>query len=324
MRCGESVRDREELDPVSASHPDHRRAAGYGGGVLTDRLSRRGLLPGDGAMGTALQDAGAGGCLELLNIERPDAVAAVHQAHIEAGAEIVQTNSFGASPPRLAAHGLERRCEEINRAAAAIARRVAGPGAVVAGSIGPTGLLLEPLGPLSLAQAREGFRRQAAALAGAGCDALLVETMTDLDEAALAVSEAAATGLTVMATMTFEITPRGIFTLFGATPQRAAIELESAGACMLGTNCAAGPGSLVDVVRALRAATTLPLIAQPNAGLPVPAGDRLEYPESPEGFASHVAALVEAGAAIVGGCCGTTASHVRAVGREIRRLRGSD
>jgi len=288
-------------------------------------LDRLGLLACDGAMGTALQDAGvpAGGCLELLNLERPETVRAVNQGHLEAGAELLQTNSFGGSPARLAAHGLEDRCAEINRAAASIARRVAGSRALAVGSIGPTGLLLEPLGPLSARQAVDGFRCQSAALAEGGCDALIVETMTDLDEAALAVEAAAATGLPVLASMTFEVTPRGIFTMFGASPERAATELEAAGACALGANCGTGPASMIEMIRALRARTSLPLIAQPNAGIPALARGELQYPETPAGFASHVASLVEAGATIVGGCCGTTAEHVRAFAKEVRRLRGS-
>jgi 5-methyltetrahydrofolate--homocysteine methyltransferase len=293
---------------------------------LMSWLSRLTLLVGDGAMGTALQEGGAppGGCLERLNLEDPGAVAAVHQGHLDAGAEILQTNSFGGHPARLAAHGLGNRCEEINRAAAAITRGVAGSRALVVGSIGPTGLLLEPLGPLGAAQALEGFRRQATALAEGGCDALLVETMTDLDEATLAVTAAAATRLPVMATLSFEILPRGIFTVFGATPERAAIELDSAGACVIGTNCATGPASMIEVVRALRAARDLPILVQPNAGIPSLADGRLAYPDSPEGFASHIETLVRAGATLFGGCCGTTPAHVRAVAGEVRRLRRAD
>ena len=287
-------------------------------------LARLGVLACDGAMGTALQDAGvpAGGCLELLNLERPGAVEAVHQGHLRAGAEILETNSFGGSPARLAAHGLEDRCAEINRASASLARRVAGTRALVAGSIGPTGLLLAPLGPLSAELALSGFRRQAAALAEGGCDALMIETMGDLDEAALAVEAAAATGLPVLASMTFEVTSRGIYTVFGASPERAAARLHAAGACALGTNCGTGPVSMIEMIRALRRSTSLPLIAQPTAGIPAVVRGEILYPETPEGFASHVASLVEAGATIVGGCCGATSEHVRAFAEEVRTLRG--
>lgn len=283
----------------------------------------------DGAMGTALQEAGAapGGCLELMNLDRPAAVRAVHLGHLEAGAELIQTNSFGGSPARLAAHGLAGRCEEINRAAAAIAREVAGSRplaahrALVAGSIGPTGLLLEPLGALPVLEASEGFRLQAAALAGGGCDLLAIETMTDLAEAVIAVRAAAETGLPVIASMSFETTPRGLFTVFGATPERAAAELAAAGAGAIGVNCGTGPAAMIEVVRALKAATHLPILARPNAGIPALSAGSLVYPESPAAFASHAVALVEAGASLIGGCCGTTAQHVRAVAEAIHALR---
>ena len=145
--------------------------------------------------------------------------------------------------------------------------------------------------------------------------------MTDLVEATLAVEAAASTGLPVLASLTFEITPRGIFTVFGASPQRAATELTAAGACVLGTNCGTGPASMIEMIRALRARTSLPLIAQPNAGIPTLARGELHYPETPAGFASHVASLVAAGATIIGGCCGTTSEHVRAFADEVRTIR---
>lgn len=286
-------------------------------------LADRRLLAADGAMGTALQGSGLppGGCPEIWNLERPETITAVLRDYLEAGAEILQTNSFGGSPARLAAHGFVERCAELNRAAAQIARSVAGSRALVAGSIGPTGLLLTPLGPLDPDDALDGFGRQSAALAEGGCDFLLVETMTDPHEAALAVKAAAATGLPVAACMTFEITPRGIFTIFGTSPERSTAELEGAGARILGTNCGTGPATMVEMIRALRAATSLPLLARPNAGIPVFTGGGVDYPETPGGMASHVASLVEAGASIVGGCCGTTTEQVRAIAAEIRRIR---
>jgi len=300
--------------------------SGRGGGALGAALRERRLLAGDGAMGTALQEAGLapGGCPEAWNLERPGDVAAVLRAYRDAGADLLQTNSFGGHPARLAAHGLADRCTEINRAAAGIARDAsAGSSALVAGSIGPTGQLLRPLGTLDPADARDGFMIQAAALAGGGCDILIVETMTDLEEALLAVEAAAATGLDVIACMTFEITPRGVFTVFGASPGGAAGRLEAAGARALGTNCGTGPGDMIPMVSALRAATALPILAQPNAGLPEVDAGRLRYPESPEAMAARVPPLVEAGASIIGGCCGTTADHVRAIAAAVRRESGA-
>lgn len=288
-------------------------------------LSERRALAGDGAMGSALQSAGLppAGCPEIWNLDKPEAVEAILRSYVDAGAELVETNSFGANPSRLAAHGLEGRCEEINRTAAAMARRVAGDRALALGSIGPTGLLLRPLGPLDLEEALAGFRRQAEALAAGGADALIVETMTDLNEAVLAVKAAAVTGLPVIACLTYEVTPRGIFTVFGDSPNRAAKDLEAAGACVIGTNCGTGPATMLEMVRALRAATRLPVLAEPNAGLPILEGEKWIYPETPAGMAAHVAAFVEAGASIVGGCCGTTGAHVRAMSAEVERIRES-
>jgi 5-methyltetrahydrofolate--homocysteine methyltransferase len=286
-------------------------------------LGERRLLVAYGARGTALQEADLppGGCPEIWNLERPETIEAILADYLDAGAEILQTNTFGGSPARLGVHGLQDRCAEINRAAAGMARAVAGTGALVAGSIGPSGHLLAPLGPLGADEALDGFRLQADALAEGGVDTLIIETMTDLQEASLAVKAAASTGLPVIACMTFELTPRGIFTVFGASPESAASELEAAGARLLGTNCGTGPTTMVEMVRALRSTTSLPLIARPNAGIPVIKGLRIDYPETPEKMAAHVAPLVQAGASIVGGCCGTTTDKVRAMAAEIRRLR---
>ena len=286
-------------------------------------LRERRVLVGDGAMGTALQSEGLppGGAPEIWNLDRPEVVERVMRSYLGAGAELLETNTFGGTPARLAAHGIEARCEAINRAGAEIGRRVAGDSALVIGSIGPTGLLLQPLGPLSAADALDGFRRQAEALAQGGADALIIETMTDLNEAVLAVRGAAGTGLPVIACMTYEITPRGIFTVFGASPDRASKELHAAGARVIGTNCGTGPETMLQMVRALRSATSLPILAQPNAGIPVLTGVDLVYPESPEEMASHIAAFVEAGASIIGGCCGTTPAHIRAMAAEVLRTR---
>lgn len=290
---------------------------------LLERLSARRILAGDGAMGTALQSEGLppGGSPEIWGLEHPRIVETILLSYVDAGAELLETNTFGGSPSRLELHGAASRCEEINRSAAATARNAAGDRALVLGSIGPTGLLLSPLGPLDADEALAGFRRQAAALAAGGADALIIETMTDLDEAALAVRAAAETRLPVIACMTYEITPRGIFTVFGAAPDRAAVKLIEAGASVVGTNCGTGPETMIPMVAALRAATTLPILAQPNAGIPVVEDGDLLYPATPEAMAGHVAAFVTAGASILGGCCGTTAEHVRAMAAEVRRIR---
>ena len=278
------------------------------------------VLVGDGAMGTALQAAGLapGGCPEAWNLERPEPVEAVSRSYREAGADLLTTNTFGGHPHKLAAYGLDARCAQINRAGAACARRAAGEGALVLGSFGPAGALLEPYGELSADDARRGFAAQAEALAEGGADALLVETMIDLAEATLAVRAAAATGLPVLATMTFDATPRGPYTVMGVDVPRAAAGLAEAGAAVVGTNCGTGPEPMVEIVAALSAEAGLPVLVQPNAGLPEVTGGEVRYPTGPEAFAAYVPAFVEAGAAIIGGCCGTTPDHVRALVAAVR------
>jgi 5-methyltetrahydrofolate--homocysteine methyltransferase len=283
---------------------------------LLERVRRRERIVGDGALGTMLIARGlpSGQAPERWNLERPQIVEDVARAYADAGAELVTTNSFGASPIRLATHGLESQLEEINATAVALARAGAEARAHVLASIGPTGQLLKPLGPLDRGRASDGFRRQAAALAAAGADGFCVETMTDVEEAALAVEAIRheAPGLAVLATMTFEVTPRGAFTVMGVSVARACARLGEAGVDAIGANCGTGPEAMLTVARAFAAATTLPLIFQPNAGLPQHAAGRLVYPQGPDTFAAHVAALAPL-ASILGGCCGTTPPHIAAL-----------
>ncbi len=282
---------------------------------FAERLATTGVLVGDGGMGTMLQAAGLapGGCPELWNTQQPDAVARVHQAYADAGAAVLTTNTFGGSPTKLAHYDLAERCEELNRAGAAIARRAADDDLLVAGSMGPTGALLAPFGPLSADETEAGYIRQAQALAEGGVDLLLVETMSDLNEAAAAVRAAAATGLVVVATMTFEHGKRGFFTVMGITPQRAAMGLAEAGADVVGANCGFGPDQMVALAQAFRAATDLPLAMQSNAGLPVLRGEHVRYPETPDGMAGHVADFATCRPILLGGCCGTTPAHIEAM-----------
>jgi 5-methyltetrahydrofolate--homocysteine methyltransferase len=283
---------------------------------LLDRV-RRGTVIADGAWGSVLLARGlaAGRPPETWTLERPGAIAALAREYLDAGAEIVTTNTFGASPSRLRLHGLEDRLEEINRRGVEIARRAAGGRAYVSASIGPSGLLLQPLGDGDPAAIEEGFLRQIAAAAAAGTDAVCVETMTDLTEAALAIRAArsAAPGIPVIATMTFDLTPRGPHTIMGVSVAQAARGLEEAGADIVGANCGAGVDAMVEVARAFRRHTTLPIAVRPNAGLPERRGGSLVYHDTPERFASAAAALFAIGVAVLGGCCGTTPAHIRAL-----------
>lgn len=281
-----------------------------------DRLRRGPALLGDGAWGTMLFERGlsTGDAPERVCLERPELLSEIAALYLEAGAEVVTTNTFGANPERLALHSLSDRLEEICRAAVAAVRRAVGDRAFVSGSIGPTGKLLAPLGDLDPAVAHAGFARQAAALAAAGADLLCVETMTDLVEASLAVRAAreAAPGLPVVASMSFEATRRGFFTVMGVGPARAAVRLEMAGASVVGANCGEGD-AMPGIARELKEGCDLPVAVRPNAGLPTLVKGVLVYPETPEVMASRVPALLEAGVMLIGGCCGTTPAHVAAM-----------
>ncbi len=265
----------------------------------------------DGAMGTMLMAAGLapGQAPESWLAERPASIAAVHRAYAAAGSDVVLTCTFGASPSKLAAAGLGGRCTELNRRAVALAREGA-PGKLIAGDIGPTGQMLPPLGPASEAQLEDDFAAQAAALCGEGVDLLVVETMFDLREASAAVRAAATHGVAVVAAMTFEARKRGPFTVMGDPLVPSLGALLEAGACAVGCNCSVTAETMVGMVRLARGAMGAPLVAEPNAGQPHLGPTSVAYDETPAGFAAGVAALLAAGAGLVGGCCGTSPEHI--------------
>jgi 5-methyltetrahydrofolate--homocysteine methyltransferase len=271
----------------------------------------------DGAMGTMLQDAGLddGGAPELWNVERPDDILAIHRGYLEAGAQVVTTNTFGGTRPRLDMHGLGDRVEELSRAGAEVARRAAEPyRALVAGDLGPTGELLEPLGELTGEQAEELFVEQLRGLVAGGVDLVLIETMSDLAEAEAAVKAAkrVAPGLPVVATLSFDTKLR---TMMGVTPAQAVQALSALGVDAIGANCGRGPEEMETVMAQMVAARPdgLLLIAQSNAGLPKVVGDRFEYDKPPAEMAAHAQRLRDAGVDIIGACCGSTPAHVGAM-----------
>ncbi|HDT13832.1 MAG TPA: hypothetical protein ENO03_05675 [Candidatus Aminicenantes bacterium] len=290
-------------------------------------LARSRTVLFDGAMGTELMARGLapGAPPELWNAERPDAVREVHAAYFEAGADIVSTNTFGGTPVRLAAHGLEARAFELNRAAARLAREAAPPGRFVAASLGPTGKFLKPQGPATEDELSAAYAEQARALADGGVDLFLIETQYDLREALAAIQGIGSVSrLPVFVTMTFNVFPRGYFTLLGDSAARAAAELEKAGAAAVGANCTLTSEQMVGCIAALRSATTLPLVAQANAGQPAVGPDgKVGYAQPVEAYVRSVPDLIAAGAGFVGGCCGTTPDHVRAMARAIRRKEAS-
>jgi 5-methyltetrahydrofolate--homocysteine methyltransferase len=284
---------------------------------LRERLAAGDVLVGDGAWGTMLMARGLapGTAPETFNIDRAPAIEEVARLYLDAGADLITTNTFGGSPARLREAGLEGLVDEVNRAAVLAARRAVGDRAYVSGSIGPCALILQPYGDADPAEVGEGFLAQARALAAAGVDVFCVETMTDLEEARLAVTAArtAAPDLPIIATMTFEATRRGFHTVMGASVADAARVLAEAGADMVGSNCGNGIGVMVEIARAFAAATPVPIAIQANAGLPVAEAGTLTYPETSEQFAAAVPHLLELGVRLIGGCCGTTPAHVEAI-----------
>jgi len=304
------------------------------------RLVESGVLVCDGAMGTMIMSLGFDSlrCPEVLNLEQAGALEEIAAAYIDAGADVVSTNTFGASPLKLAATGLQREVERINRVAVEAARRAADSkgGRYVAGSCGPTGKILKPYGDIEPEEMRAGFVTQMGALiegaggadgsSGAGgangaggVDAVFIETMTDLDEALLAVGAAREISPTipVAVTMTFDPTPRGFFTMMGVSVEKAVASLEEAGVDILGTNCGNGMDAMIRIASEYRSLSERPLLVHANAGLPeVDDHGKVCYPETPGFFGRKGEELVRAGARLIGGCCGTAPDHIRAL-REV-------
>ncbi|MGO8675080.1 MAG: homocysteine S-methyltransferase family protein [Limisphaerales bacterium] len=287
---------------------------------LIQQLLARGPVITDGAWGTQLQARGLalGEFPDAWNLSRPDAVAEVARAYVEAGSQIILTNTFGANSIRLGDHAAAGKAPEINRRGVEISRAAAGGRAHVFASIGPTGKLLMN-GDVTEDEMRDAFAEQARALAKGGADALVVETMSDLDEAALAVEAACQTGLPVVACMVFDSGKDKDRTMMGATPEQAAKTLSKAGAEVIGANCGQGIAGFVAIGRRLHAATDRPIWLKPNAGLPVMVEGRPQYNVTAEEFAGYVPQLVELGVAFLGGCCGTGPGFVTAMCRQLNR-----
>lgn len=281
-----------------------------------NQLSTAPLLA-DGAMGTMLHAYGVEftQSFDELNLTHPTAVAAVHQAYLKAGAQIIETNTFGANRYKLARHGLETKVRQINAAAVSIARGVVADStqpAFVAGSVGPLGVRLAPFGRVKPEQAYAAFHDQIAVLVASGVDLIIIETMTDLVETLQAIAAAKAVSkLPIIASLTFT---RDDVTLLGDSPAQVAKELVKAGADIVGVNCSSGPAQVLRILELMRAAAPeAKFSVMPNAGWPERLGDRIMYPATPEYFGDYAIAFVEAGAAIVGGCCGTTPGHIAAM-----------
>jgi methionine synthase I (cobalamin-dependent) len=266
-------------------------------------------LIADGAWGTELQARGLdpGESPDTWNLSHPERVEAVARAYVEAGSQVILTNTFRAN-----AIAMQGDLEAINRAGVAISKRAAAGRALVFASIGPTGKMLMA-GEIGAEQAQAAFASQATALAGAGADALLVETMSDIEEARLAVAAAKGTGLPVIVSFAFDSGKNKDRTMMGATPEAVAGAMVEAGADAVGANCGVGVEYAAAICRRLHAACGLPVWIKPNAGLPKMEGTVIQYSVSGESFAAHYGSLCEAGASFVGGCCGSTPDFIRAL-----------
>jgi 5-methyltetrahydrofolate--homocysteine methyltransferase len=293
---------------------------------VLDRVLAGEILCGDGAWGTQLMARGLapGACPESLNLERPEVLAEVAELYLDAGADLVTTNTFGASPLMLACHGLASRAEEINGAAVEALKAVVTGRASISASVGPTGRILEPYGDTAPEVVADAFDRQITALIEAGADLICVETMIDVREAELAIIAARSISaeIPVIATMTFDATPRGFFTTMGTSVEKACETLVEAGANVVGSNCGNGVDTMLEIARGFTEHASVPVIIQSNAGLPENVEGEIVYPESPEFMAERVGRLIDLGVSIIGGCCGTTPEHIRAIRAAIDSHRG--
>ena len=284
---------------------------------VLERIKNGEILVADGAMGTMLFDRGlrSGDCPELLNLSKPEILEEVAQLYFEAGADIIQTNTFGGSALKLSDYGLEDKCEEINSKAVECVRKVIGENAYISGSCGPSGKLLKPYGDTETDILEKAFEIQISALTKAGVDIICIETMTELREATIAVKAAKNIHpeIPVMVSMTFDKIPNGYYTIMGVNIEDAVKGLENAGADIIGSNCGNGIDNMIDIAKQMKALSNRPILIQSNAGIPENNDGEIVYPESPSYFEDKTLELIEAGVSIIGGCCGTTPEHIQAI-----------
>ncbi len=281
---------------------------------LIEKMTNSGTVVTDGAWGTQLQALGleVGACPDAWNLEEPDKVQQVAAAYVEAGSDVILTNTFGANRFMLGRHGLGDKVAEVAAAGVKISLAAADSRAKVFASLGPSGVMLM-MGDISHEQLKEGFEESARAMADAGAEAIVIETMSDVVEARLAVEAAKTTGLPVVACMVFDSGADMDRTMMGNTPEQAATELTNAGADVIGSNCGQGISGFLPICKRLKEATDCPIWIKANAGLPEMVDGQTTYKQTAEEFASFVPGLVDAGASFLGGCCGTSPEFITAV-----------
>jgi 5-methyltetrahydrofolate--homocysteine methyltransferase len=291
--------------------------------IISKKLKEKGTLVSDGAWGTFIHQKGlrSDECPESWNLTRPDDIYDVALNYVQAGADMILTNSFGGSPFKLGPYGLKAKTYEVNKAAAEISRRAAGPDVLVLGSVGPTGKILM-MGEVTEQELFEGFAEQIRGLVDGGADAILIETMSDPDEARTAIrATKSVTDKEVVCTFTFTLTPANEYrTMMGTTPAEAVEMLVQEGADILGANCGNGTAGMIEIVKQIRKVNSqIPVLVHANAGMPVLREGISVFPETPEQMSSQIGELIAAGANIVGGCCGTTPEHISKIIQVVRK-----
>jgi len=291
--------------------------------TISEKLKEKGTLVSDGAWGTFIHQKGlrSDECPESWNLTRPDDIYDVALSYVNAGADMILTNSFGGSPFKLEPYGLKEKTYKVNKAAAEISKRAAGEDVLVLGSVGPTGKILM-MGEITKQELFDGFAEQIRGLVEGGADAILIETMSDLDEARTAIRAAKSlTDKEVLCTFTFNLTPAGEYrTMMGTTPAETVEMLVQEGADVLGANCGNGTAGMIEIVKQIREINSqIPVLVHANAGMPVLREGLSVFPETPDQMSAQIGELIDAGADIVGGCCGTTPEHISRIIQAVRK-----